>query len=108
MNDYLVSASEDTMPEQTMCLLCGAPAEETHHLLFGTSSRRLAEQDGITCRLCRKCHKELHYNGKMSMMSKIIGQLIWERWYLTDFGDADEPSRTAREEFRQRYGKSWL
>jgi hypothetical protein len=86
-----------------ICIFCGAPAECEHHLLFGTSSRNLAEQDGIKVPCCNKCHNmavkavdRIHGNPMAEKLSKMLGQAIWE----VNYGD--------REAFRRRYGKSYL
>lgn len=33
---------------QNYCLLCGKPKDASHHLIFGTSHRKLADEDAIT------------------------------------------------------------
>lgn len=85
------------------CFFCGRPAECEHHLLFGTSARNLAEQDGIKVPCCNKCHNmankavdRVHGNPMAEKLSKMLGQAIWE----VNYGD--------REAFRRRYGKSYL
>lgn len=90
------------------CILCGTPSTETHHLVFGRANRKLSDADGLTIPLCRNCHKEIHNNYVAMALSKICGQLAYERWYLSDFGDADKSLNNARENFRSRYGKSFL
>lgn len=78
-----------------ICAICGAPKEEIHHLVFGTSGRQLAEEDGLKLPVCSKCHKEIHLNSAASRLSKIVGQLQFEQ-------------TGTREQFRQRYGRSFL
>lgn len=39
-----------------ICSICDGIADDEHHLLFGNSSRQLAEEDGIKLGTCRKCH----------------------------------------------------
>lgn len=89
-----------------ICLVCGAPASEMHHLVFGRGMRPLADADNLTAPLCEKCHKELHYSGLASAMSKIIGEMQWEMDYCIEHGvlNPDE----AREAFRKRYARCWL
>jgi len=82
-----------------ICEICGYPADNTHHLIFGNGVRRLADRDGLTIDLCADCHMELHGNGVASVLSKMLGQAIWER---------DNPGETARDKFIARYGRSWL
>ena len=86
------------------CSLCGTPSTEIHHLLFGTSGRKLADQDQIYIPVCRKCHEEIHANSTASRLSKILGQVCWE---MNDVADK-ELIFNAREQFRKRYGKSYL
>lgn len=91
-----------------LCAMCGKVATETHHLIYGASQRKLADEDGITMPLCRSCHKDVHYLGKLGNLSKMFGQLMWEYWWLADFGDADSVVACAKKEFRERYGRSYL
>jgi hypothetical protein len=92
------------------CFFCGRPAECKHHLIFGSSNRQLADEDGLTIPACNCCHNmgnvkdRIHDNPMAEKMSKIIGQLAWENKGiasgLNPYG--------ARELFRKRYGKSYL
>lgn len=97
-----------TQTDVKLCALCGKPMTETHHLIYGSSQRRLADEDGITIPLCQKCHKAIHYNGAFGQLSKMFGQLMWEYWWLADFGDADTAVMSTKKEFRERYGRSYL
>lgn len=84
------------------CLFCGMPAECEHHLLFGAGARKLAEQDGLKVPACNNCHnmghitERIHDNPMAEKMSKILGQVLYEA------------KLGSREEFRARYGKSYL
>lgn len=98
-----------------VCAMCYRPAECQHHLIFGNSQRKLAEEDGLKLPLCNDCHnmaedakKRIHGNMAAEKLSKMLGQALWERWYLGDYGDAEETLKTAREEFKNRYGRSYL
>lgn len=68
-----------------ICFCCGRPATEEHHLLFGGSVRRLAEEDGIKVPCCPYCHTQndvknrIHDNPMAEKLSKIAGQLAWEK-----------------------------
>lgn len=100
---------------EQFCLLCGSPAVETHHCLKGHKQRHLAEEDGLTIPVCRKCHDEIHKGYKaLNIAVEIIGQLYYEREFLINrqilpFDDAhEEISEEAREAFRHRYGRSYL
>lgn len=107
-----------------ICFICGRQTEAEHHLIFGTAGRELSEKDGLKVPICNNCHnmgevtRRIHRNPMAEKMSKIIGQLAWERqWILKDAvhdkdGDEEETqaleSRIARKEFRSRYGISYL
>jgi hypothetical protein len=95
----------------------GHPAECTHHLIFGNGRHKLADQDGLTIGLLNSEHNlsskgtinQIHDNPAAEKLSKIAGQLAWERNYLIDkYGDFDELSRECREAFRKRYHESYL
>ena len=84
------------------CIFCGRPTEEEHHLLFGTSARRLAEEDGLKVPCCSGCHtanrvrERIHDNPMAEKLSKMLGQAMYE----AKIG--------SREEFRERYGVSYF
>lgn len=107
----------------TICFICGRAAEAEHHLIFGTAGRELSEKDGLKVPICNNCHnmgekiKRIHDNPMAERMSKIIGQLAWERqWILKDAvhdpdGETEAQAlegRIARKEFMRRYGMSYL
>ena len=91
------------------CLICGKPRECEHHLLRG-SRRQLAEDDDLTMPMCDDCHnmgekdRVLHGNFMAEALSKIVGQLAYEKKKCAEGFTEDD----AREEFRRIYGKSWL
>ena len=85
------------------CILCGRPKEHIHHCVFGVAKRKLADQDGLTMPLCDSCHRAIH-QGKMQTLSKIIGQLLYERNKCAEGMTVEE----ARESFRRRYFESYL
>lgn len=82
------------------CFYCGqAIGTETHHI-FGGSNRKLSDQDGLTVRLCRQCHDELHNDPNRSApMQKALHRLGQEQY---------EASGHTREEFLARYGRNYL
>ena len=112
-----------------ICLFCGKPAECEHHLIFGTASRELSEKDGLKVPSCNDCHnmgeklKRIHDNPMAERLSKIIGQMAWEKEYALQKADEfariiDETKKYGevkqiihkggRESFRKRYGNSYL
>ena len=84
-------------PEDNHCFICYAWANDTHHIFGGSKGNRdKSTEDGLTVRLCRRCHCQLHdHNIGMSEL-RIAGQMKWEQTYGT------------REQFRERYGKSYI
>lgn len=86
------------------CLICGKGTTDIHHLVFGNARRRLADEDGLTTPLCRKCHELMHNQKEMQVMSHIVGQLFYERNRCAEGISPDE----AREKFRERYSISYL
>lgn len=105
------------------CFICGREAEAEHHLVFGTAGRELSEKDGLKIPVCGRCHnmgestRRIHGNSMAERMSKIIGQLVFERNLLLEYLEADlgcgdegmkKLSMNVRENFRKRYGVSYL
>lgn len=93
-----------------ICPLCERnTATELHHLIFGrTGERDLADKDGILLNICHECHENIHHNpyfcGQATGMSKIIGQLAYEKEMVSKgMSKAD-----ARKSFIKRYRKSRL
>ncbi len=85
------------------CILCGKPRTDIHHCVFGVGRRNLSDEDGLTMPLCESCHRAIH-QGKMQTLSKIIGQLLYERNKCAEGMTVEE----ARESFRKRYSESFL
>lgn len=83
------------------CEICGKQGTETHHLVFGNANRKLSDQDELCMVLCRDCHEFMH---KHSTISRIIGQLMYERNKCAEGYSVE----AARQSFRLRYGKSYL
>lgn len=85
-----------------ICFFCGRQAEGVHHLIFGTARRDLSEKDGLKVPTCNNCHNigdvpdRIHDNPMAEKLSKMLGQAIYEAKIGT------------RDEFRKRYGKSYL
>jgi hypothetical protein len=119
-----VKKSKVTEYEQ-YSVFSGTPTSTRHHLLFGRGIRNLAEQDGIWIPVTDAEHNmsskgtinQIHGNPAAEKLSKIAGQLAWERaWIISQaalpFESEDEAydrlSRECREAFRKRYGQSFL
>lgn len=87
-----------------ICVICGKPKNDIHHLVFGRGIKPLADEDGLVTPICRNCHDGIHQNGVASGLSKIVGQLLFEM----DLVKKGIPQEVAREQFRKRYGRSYL
>lgn len=91
-----------------------------HHLIFGSGSRKLADQDGLILPLTNREHntgaipERIHDNPAAEKLSKMVGQEAWELQYLAKSlskltgKTTEDCRREAREAFRQRYGISYL
>lgn len=94
----------------TICSFCGRSCNSEHHLLFGGANRKLAEADGIKLPACDYCHtlnevsRRIHDNPMAEKLSKMAGQLAYEKRRCAEGATEDE----AREMFRRRYGGSYL
>ena len=92
------------------CLLCGKPNAVQHHLIFGNSSRGLADEDELIIPLCNECHtsglliSRIHDNPCAEKLSKMLGQMAYEKHLVAD----GKSEKQARECFRKRYGRSFL
>lgn len=92
------------------CVFCGKPCNTEHHLIFGRGIRQLAEEDGLKVTACNECHvtgkKEtrIHDNPMAEKLSKMLGQMAYERDRCADGMSKSD----ARELFRMRYGRSFL
>lgn len=107
---------------ETICFICGRQAEAEHHLIFGTAGRELSEKDGLKVPVCNNCHNmgqklcRIHENPMAERMSKMIGQLAWEReWLLKNTVTINSKGQMAkvegnvvRSQFMKRYGRSYL
>lgn len=94
-----------------ICALCGKPSECTHHLCGGSGKRKISDEDGLTIPLCNECHNmavkpedRIHGNPVAEKLSKMLGQIAWEKDYVSKGGNEDE----AREAFREKMGKCYL
>ena len=89
-----------------------------HHLIFGSGSRKQADEDGLLLPLTHKEHnmgaipERIHDNPAAEKLSKMLGQVAFEkecyRKTLENMQEIDEGEDPAREAFRERYGISYL
>jgi hypothetical protein len=100
MKDIVNSRVTD---EHEICLICGWRfADHTHHLICGISNRDFADKYGLTIPVCAICHNELHESGVAVMLSKMLGQAIWEKNYYKDlYYNLNRDEDEARDRFRE-------
>ena len=84
------------------CWICqrlglDTPGTDLHHMLHGTSRRKLADEDGLTVYLCRQHHAALHDKGLYDLVLQQEAQQAWMDHYNKTVND-----------FIERYGKSYL
>ena len=44
------------------CYICGARADDLHHVLHGADKKK-SEELGLMVPLCRRCHNRVHHEG---------------------------------------------
>ena len=92
MKKSIIQLDEDS------CILCGCTRDlQTHHTWHGTANRKLADEDGLTVKLCPHCHANLHDKGINDRMLMEIGERAWIR----------KNGKTV-EDFIKRYGRNVL
>lgn len=107
MKKSIVTEYED------ISVFSGKPKEVCHHLVFGRGLRELADQDGLWIPLTNAEHNmspngqrwQVHENAPAEALSKMAGQLAWEKHKIAEKGCSEHE---ARELFRKRYGISFL
>ncbi len=72
-------------------------AKHTHHCISGTANRQLADEDGLTVRLCPKCHDRLHAMSEHKRDLQIIAEKAW----LDHYGKTIQ-------DFIERYGQNYI
>ena len=105
----------------------GSPAECMHHCIFGKNGvwRSLSEKYGLKIPLLNKEHNmspdgtihQIHENIAAEHLSKMLGQVAFEKKYLADklasgenlgHQSAEDWMDESREEFRRVFGESFL
>ena len=97
MSDSLIQKDNDYCFIHKKYLNVYVPAQQEHHCLHGSANRRLADQDGLTVRLCCGCHMALHDKGLYDLQLQKEAQQAWMDYY-----------HKSVEDFIKRYGKSYL
>ena len=94
----------------------GCPMESWHHLVFGNGMRDLSEYYGLKIPLLHKEHNmsskgtinQIHGNPAAEKLSKMLGQVAFEKEYYRKLVCGKSDNDPAREEFRKIFGKSYL
>lgn len=87
------------------CCVCGATYRiQKHEIFFGTANRKKSIEDHMIAPLCPKHHEmspvAVHgKNRELDLKLKQKAQKVWEDTYGKE---------NPRQEFMDRYGKSWL
>ena len=101
-----------------VCMFCGSPAVEQHHLIYGTGNRLISDNEGLIIPLCVEHHKVWAHNvdGKHEIDSKAIqmmGQWAWMCNDLAEFvsGMSADVTRervieVEKDKFRNLFGRS--
>lgn len=94
-----------------VCPICHVDyASVKHHLIFGSSKRRLADEDNLCLWICDDCHTmgsltaRIHDNIAAEALSKMLGQSMYECDRVAEGCTKEQ----ARQEFIKRYGLSYL
>ena len=81
------------------CIICGDTRAEIHHVFFGIPNREHCDEDGLWVWVCPDHHRlsanSFHFNRSMDLKLKRYAQRKYEETHT-------------REEFIERYGKSYL
>lgn len=59
------------------CLVCGSPYVEIHHVMYGTSNRKLSDKYGLIVPLCQEHHRGqtgVHFKRSLDMCLKKLAQ----------------------------------
>lgn len=84
------------------CIECGRTNIEKHEVFFGTANRKLSIEDGLVIPLC----KALHHNGNLIGIHK--DKDLNEKWKKKAQQTWQKHYNKTEDEFRARYGKSYL
>lgn len=91
--------SNPTWDAGSVCVVCGSPNVERHHVFFGTANRKISEKHKYVIPLCRMHHtggNGIHRNRGMDLRWKELAQQHYEK----HMGN--------RQDFIKEFGKSWL
>lgn len=93
---------ESIIQKEKECFICKNIYNlHSHHIFGGVANRKLSEQDGMKVWLCAPHHNMsdagIHFDKNLDLRVKRVAQLKWQEYY----GKTED-------DFRKRYGKSYL
>ena len=86
------------LQDKRVCLICGNPHAETHHIYFGAGRRKISDRMGFIAFLCAEHHrgnKSPHHDRETDLQLKQTCQKVFEETHT-------------REEFIALIGRSYL
>ena len=83
--NYIIPNPKDTIGYK--CYLCGKPATEQHHIIFGSGKRKTSDKEKLTVALCNRCHWLIH---NRHFKDKELKAMAQETWLKSKGGDTKE------------------
>ena len=92
---------DSVLQKERECFVCKTTSDlHSHHIYYGTANRKKSEHYGMKVFLCGRHHnmsdEGVHFNKKLDLKLKRLGQL----WWVTH-------GRTT-EEFIKEFGRNYL
>lgn len=82
-----------------VCVVCGSPYVQRHHVLYGTGNRKVSDKYGYVIPLCAEHHiggNGIHRNRGMALHWMELAQQHYER------------HKGTRQDFIREFGRSYL
>lgn len=80
--------------DTSICIVCGKPHPQEHHVFEGWANRKISEKYHLTIPLCMEHHVRIHTDKKMMDAYRRLGQEVYEKEIGT------------REQFIKEFGKN--
>lgn len=74
--------------DEKVCIVCGSPYVEEHHIFEGTANRKLSEKYGLKCYLCYTHHRSdigVHFNKELEKELKELAETKFKETYNLNF-----------------------
>jgi hypothetical protein len=85
--------------DMDVCIVCGRPRENVHHVIHGTANRKISDRYGYVIPLCVE-----HHTGGSGIHNNRDMNVYWKRQAQKHF----EAHHGTRQDFIKEFGKSWL